>query len=148
MTRAVSGRSTGSQQTGEGETEDGMSWVEAPRHQQNNRRWHNQALSKCCPYHKEKTAELPEGKHLFLYGEGGRRGEPHRDKTYRGHVRERLAGVHSAQGLSSAPCRHTVVVHTYNPESRRWKHEDRGSPQLPSEFKTSMGFIRYCLKTK
>lgn len=63
-------------------------------------------------------------------------------------VRERLAGVHSTQGLSSAPCRHTVVVHTYNPESRRWKHEDRGSPQLPSEFKTSMGFIRYCLKTE
>lgn len=92
---------------------EGPGWG-LPDTKQNNRRWHNQALSKCCPYHKEKTAELLEEKHLFLNCGGGRRGEPHR-----GRVMEHLAGVHSAQGLSSAPCWLIVVVHTYNTESRR-----------------------------
>lgn len=97
---------------------EGPGWG-LPDTEQNNRRWHNQALRKCCLYHKEKAAELLEGKHLFLNCEGGRRGEPHRNKTYRGCVMECLAGVHSTQGLSLAPCWLTVVVHTYNPESRR-----------------------------
>lgn len=60
----------------------------------------------------------------------------------------RVLTVHEA--LGSIPVLHKpgVVMQAVTLALKRWRQEPPGHPQLHSEFKASLGYLRGCLKTK